>query len=114
MITFEDSMELYRKITEVENDFLRNEFIEKAIEYARIRTDWFFMDSDERRNADKGRTIKHDAFIDSINAISRFMVKNGSDNSWYYDLPDFRSPGGRKDWGDLACYVHCYLGFRLR
>lgn len=113
-MTFEKSIELYNEIVKVENDFLRDEFIEKAVEYARIRTNWHFMDTDERRAENKGRTIKHDAFIDTINAILRFMKTNGANTDWYDELPDFRSKAGRKEWGDFACFIHCYLGIRLR
>ncbi len=113
-MTFEQSIQLYKQIEKVSNDFLKKEFIEKAIDYARIRTDWYFMDTDSRSKDDKSRRIKHDSFIDSINAISRFMAKNEDDNSWYNELPDYRSPAGRKEWGDFACYIHCYIGIRLR
>lgn len=114
MIDFNFTVRIYKEITAVDNEFLINEFHEKAIEYARIRTDWFFISIEEKRVINKNRTIKHDAFIDSINAISRYMKNNEQDNSWYDDLPDFRSQTGRKEWGDIACYTHCYLGLLSR
>ncbi len=114
MITFEFSVKIYKILTKVENQFLRDEFLEKAVEYARIRTDWQFMDLESKRSKNSGRTIKHDAFISSINAIFRFMKENNQDISWYDELPDYRSDSGRKEWGDLACYIHCHIGLLNR
>ena len=110
LITFEFSILIFKILTQINNEALVKDLLEKAVDYARIRTDWHFMDIESKRSKNSGRTNKHDAFIKSITTIYKFMKENEQDVSWYDELPDYRSPSGRKEWGDLACYFHCYMG----
>ena len=113
-MNFEKYIEIFNKIFEVDNEFLKSEFITHAIEYARVRTDWYLMDSESRRTLDNSRTLKHNAFIDSIISISRFMGNHNQDNLWFTKLPDYKNTSGRKEWGDFACCSHYYLGILLK
>lgn len=88
---------------------LRNQLIEKAIEYARIRVDWKLKNREDRIKMDARRTAIHNDFINSCNILSRFMDKKNMDNTWREKLTD-----DRKVIGDFACYLHCILGLTAR
>lgn len=44
------------------------------------------IDREEMAEADDNRTKAHDALIDNLNALSRYMRKLGIDNSWRRDI----------------------------
>ena len=88
---------------------LKEELVECAIRYARIRADWYTSSTDKRNEIDSTRTRAHNTFIDSCNILSRNMAKAGEDNNWRTNLGE-----DRKDIGDFACYLHCVLGLRSR
>ncbi len=114
MITFDFSIRIFKILMQIDDEALKTNFIEKAVDYARIRTDWYFMDIDSKRDKDNGRTKKHNALIESIKSIYNYMKSNDMNVNWYEELPDYRSPSGRKEWGDFACYIHCYIGILQR
>jgi len=88
---------------------LRDELVAGAIRYARIRTDWNFLDHDEKKMQNDARTRSHNALISSCNSVSRLMAKSGLDITWREKLGD-----NRKAIGDFACYIHAYLGILAR
>lgn len=88
---------------------LKNDLIQKAVRYARIRTDYQLTPSESRNEIGALRTIAHNAFIDSCNILSRNMADNGEDITWRKTLGD-----DRKVIGDFACYLHCILGIHAR
>ena len=103
---------IYRKIMEAEFEDpygLRKDLLQRAIRYARIRTDWSLSARDIRDRASNERRTVHDAFIDACNILSRQMKAQGLDISWRAELGD-----DRLRIGDFACYVHCILGIRTR
>ncbi|MGC8624401.1 MAG: hypothetical protein ACP5VQ_03945 [Phycisphaerae bacterium] len=59
--------------------------------------------------ADTDRNCAHNAFIDACNILARNMAKVGEDATWRQTLGD-----ERKTIGDLACYIHCFLGLAAR
>lgn len=79
-------------------------FLESAVDYAHIRTSWAGMDQAARNEADKGRRIKHDAFIAILNAICRNLGMTDVEEH----MPD------RKTKGDFACYIALFLGLEQR
>lgn len=91
------------------HDDLRSLLMQSAVKYARIRTDWYLSSSSSRQDMDRHRTALHNAFIDSVNILSRNMRKAGEDTSWREQLG-----ADRKVIGDFACYIHCLLGIRAR
>ncbi|MGE4546096.1 MAG: hypothetical protein AB7D06_18560 [Pedobacter sp.] len=101
--------DIFTSIRETSLTSLKDELIAKAVRYARIRTDWYFMSMEERRNIDPARTLAHDSFISSCNILSRNMAKAGEDNSWRAALGD-----DRKVIGDFACHLHAILGILSR
>lgn len=105
MLTYDAAKYCYTSILESELTALSRELFQKALEYARIRAQWMMMTLDQRKEIDQRRTLAHNAFIDACNIMSRNMAKNDEDNSWRANLGD-----DRKNIGDFACYIHCFLG----
>ena len=88
---------------------LKNDLIQKALRYARLRVDWQLTPGDSRNEIGSLRTKAHNAFIDSCNILSRNMADNDEDVTWRKTLGD-----DRKLIGDFACYLHCILGIHAR
>jgi hypothetical protein len=93
---------------------LRDELIDAAVQYARIRTDWELnspshgdVESREARGAQ--RTRHHNIFIIACDVLARAAQQRGLDVSWRTELG-----ADRKQIGDWACYLHCLLGLRAR
>ena len=111
MLQYEVAKKLYEEMKEkAENcskegfdEFYQN-FLEDAIDYARTRTAWSFMDQEARMEADRGRSIKHDAFMSMLGAICRNLGVEGIDGI----MPD------RKMKGDFACYIALFLALEQR
>lgn len=88
---------------------LRSQVLKAAVRYAQFRANWFLMTSEERKKADDPRTAAHNAFIDSLNILSRNAAKAGEDNEWRRALPQ-----DRRGLGDFACHVACFMGLESR
>lgn len=88
---------------------MKYDLIQKAVRYARIRTDYQLTPSESTNEIGALRTNAHNAFIYSCNILSRNMANNGEDITWRKTLGD-----DRKVIGDFACYVHCILGIQAR
>jgi hypothetical protein len=93
--------------TTLEN--LKMDLFRKAVAYARIRSEWFFHDTEQRKEQDRVRTLAHNAFIDACNILSRNMAKVGEDNKWREMLTN-----DRKTIGDFACWLHALIGISMR
>jgi len=75
-----------------------------ADSYVATRAAWSFMDLNARIEDDRGRSIKHDAFIAALNAVCRNLGIEGIDER----MPD------RKAKGDFACYIALFLSLEQR
>jgi hypothetical protein len=106
---FEKYKSVFEKINSTKLKRLEVDLFETAIRYARIRTDWYFMTKEEKMTDDELRTRAHNTFIDACNILSREMIKANEDASWRIELGN-----DRKEIGDFACYVHCFLGLVSR
>lgn len=53
-----------------------------AINYSRLRVEWFLSDLETRKEIDEERTRAHNAFISSCDALARNMNEGGEDYSW--------------------------------
>ena len=98
---------LYNQISETEQKDLLNDLVLSALEYARIRTDWYLSDKDRRIELNERRKASHETLIDSCNILSREMAKKGENISWRDTLGD-----EIEDIGDFACYLHCIMGIK--
>lgn len=80
-----------------------------AVEYSRIRVDWYLEDDDKQYEMEGLRRAKHNAFIDSCNILSREMIKTGEDASWRKELGNDRITVGY-----FACFNNLILGVKAR
>lgn len=105
---FETASRIYRDIKGSALLAPKRNLFNLAVRYARLRTDWRLVERDQRREMDGSRRVAHDAFIDACNMLSRKMLEAGEDNQWRDSMTD------RIEIGDLACYIHCFLGLEGR
>ena len=90
----EDAKELYE------------ELVSKSIEYVKIRAEWSLMTTEQKMDADPGRTMKHDALIVKFNQLARYLKSLGKEANWRDELgyeEDDRI--NRKRIGDMGCYI---------
>ena len=109
MLSASQARNCYEQINGTSLQSLRCSLYQLAIDYATIRSQWPLMTLEQRKETDPRRTIAHNAFIDSVNILSRNMAKQGEDNSWRGVLGD-----DRKVIGDFACYVALFLALEAR
>ncbi len=108
---------VYRLSQMIESDELthltgndRDEYVDycesmmkKAVIYTKIRADWEFYSREKKVERDDIRTSCHDGFIISLKILIRFANKLVAD-AWK-DLEEEVENMGRKDLGDIACYI---------
>ena len=111
MLQYEIAKKLFDEINEKATKDTREEFLEfyedflkSAVNYAQTRTAWTFMEQSDRIENDQSRSIKHDAYMFSLNAICRNLEIKGIDEI----MPD------RKAKGDFACYIALFLSLEQR
>lgn len=116
ILTMEDALEIYTALNEsilkcpVEDKTeFYDDFIKKALKYASYRSGWEYMGREERQAEDKYRSSCHDAFIVSVNLLSRLAAAEGGDSSWRAQLGE-----DRKRIGDFACFVAYMTGIANR
>lgn len=109
ILSYQEALEILQDIEEMTDDSLREEMIELAVRYARLRVD--DLRSGPVANPEMGatRTRAHNALIDSLNILSRQAAKSGHSIRWRERLGD-----DRKVIGDFACHLHAILGLRAR
>jgi len=108
----EDALRIYNEVTDSVRNCGNNEvmefyedFVSKACKYTEVRMRWEFWNDSEKMAEDQGRTIRHNAVIDAINILSRFLKSEGVETPWRDELGD-----GRKKIGDFACFVGYITG----
>jgi len=109
IMSIETATQIFEAVSSSQIKNLKDDLINLALDYARIRADYYLVDPDERRERENCRTRAHNAFIDSCNILSRNMDKNGESIEWRMMLGD-----DRQYIGDFACYIHLFLGLRAR
>ena len=95
-------------------DRLLDALEKSAVRYAEFRTRYALAPLEEKAAIDRERSMAHEVFIDACNALSRAMVDRGHDVSWRKRLGDPLNRENRKTIGDLASYIHCFLGLSAR
>lgn len=107
-MTYETAVRVYECMKHGDES-LRLQVLRAAIRYCNIRAEWKLMTVPERAAADKQRTAVHNAFIDTVNVLSRSMAESGQGNEWRRLLTD-----DRKILGDFACFLVAHLGILAR
>lgn len=110
MLSYEAARGLYEQIKEKmvgqpeEMREIYEDFLKLAVEYAKTRLSWSFMDLAERRADDGSRSIKHDAYMARLKSVCRNLGIEG--------VEELMSE--RKSKGDFACYVALFLSLEQR
>ena len=111
MLKYEIAKELYEeikekaaKVTDEDVKSIYQDFLENAVDYAKKRAAWAFMDMDAKMEDDKTRSTKHNAFMAMLGAVCRNLCIDGIDDI----MPD------RKTKGDFACYIALFLALEQR
>ena len=127
-ITFQEAMEIYNTIVSRLDDSedgtdLWEEYLQAAVDYAKIRADWLLLSLEEKEESDPRRTALHDRSIISLNILARWMNRFGRDCSWRDRLGDgtwrrsdydVKKEVFRKRIGDFHCYVALIYGLNAR
>lgn len=108
-LAFQAAVEIFNEVERTTDPALRTEMLGQAVRYARLRVDWLLAGIDRDPALDASRSRAHDAFIDSLNILSREAARRGQSVSWRERLGD-----DRKVIGDFACYLHAILGLQAR
>ena len=85
------------------------ELVRLSVRYARIRADWATLTRAEMTGQDHSRTLAHNAVIDACDALCVEMAARGEAAEWREWMGQ-----DRKDIGDFACWLHCFLGISAR
>jgi len=88
---------------------LRDDLIEHAVRYARMRVDYHLATTEQQSHLGADRTMCHNAFIASCDILARNMDKHGEDATWRQQMGT-----DRKVIGDFACWLHALLGIEAR
>ena len=83
----------------------RDSFYILAIRYVAVRAQWNFMSVEDKIETNDERTRLHNMLIDSLNILSRNMLKAGETVEWRIALGD-----NRKVIGDFARLCGCLAG----
>lgn len=114
-LTAEKADEYYRQMlfdydfTDPDLTSLWEMMIGRASRYAQIRTSWWQMTPEERREEDEHRTMVHNSVINSFDMIADIERGMGKDAAWREKLGD-----DRKVLGDFACYIACFWALNAR
>lgn len=76
------------------------DFVKNAIEYSKIRSNWFLISRNERQETDESRTNKHNQVIYSLKLVTRYIASRGADSSWFSEIEK-----DRQQIGDFANYI---------
>ena len=105
----ETALRAYTQLSQTRLSDLRKSLLKAAVRYTAIRAEWHFMSVIEKMAADPGRTIAHNRFIDACNILSREQVRIGEDAGWRAEIGT-----ERKQIGDFACWVNCWVAISER
>lgn len=75
-MNYEIAEEILKQIVTTKLEALKNDLIQKAVKYARLRVDYQLTPVDSRNEIGSLRTKAHNDFIDSCNILSRNMADN--------------------------------------
>ena len=110
MLQYEVAKKIYEELKEKalnESDDIKElfeDFLRSAVDYAKVRTEWSFLNTEERREQDEGRSFKHNGYMSLLTAVCRNLHVDGIDDV----MPD------RKMKGDFACYIALFLALEQR
>jgi len=107
-MNYEKAIYLLSEIESSKLSNLKNNLYSAAINYAKIRMD-YYEDESGRPDLEQIRTFSHNVFIDECNILSRNMLNNGEDATWRKELSS-----DRKEIGDFACFIALIKSLEVR
>ncbi|WP_125587921.1 hypothetical protein [Companilactobacillus jidongensis] len=93
---------------------LYNDLVNACISYANIRAVWSISTNKVRNDTDLKRTRKHDAVINNVDILERYLKQRNMDTGWRKIIGKERFGQERKRQGDFACYVAYICGLTAR
>lgn len=113
-LTFHEAEEFLSQIEKTDSrdplfQELFGEFLRTAKEYTDMRFEWHFMSLEDTMERDSYRTTLHNAFIDSLNILTKYLQKQGIETLWRESLGS-----DRKRIGDLANLIVSIIAIRNR
>lgn len=108
-LDYQTALKAYTTVQNSKLGETRKTLYKAAVHYATIRSEWEFLDREDRMDQDPGRTAAHNRFIDCCNTFVREQSRIGEDNTWYNNINH-----DRQLIGDWACYLHCFIGIENR
>lgn len=108
-MTNELAHRLFDQVGKTSLNSLKDDLINYAVEYSRIRVEWYLVNENERDEMEYLRRAKHNAFQDSCNILSREIIKVGEDAPMRKVLGNDRIV-----IGDFACFINLILGIKAR
>ena len=105
----EEVSQIYDQFKNSKFQTLVKSLLRNAIQYSKLRVEWLLADKDDLAEIDKSRTISHNSFISSCDALARNMKQNGEDSTWRNKIGT-----DRKDIGDFAVLLVAVLGIKAR
>ena len=106
---YETATDIWREIRSSTLADLRQDLVDLAVRYARIRVDYSLADAEGRGRLDADRIACHNALIAACDILARNMAQRGEDAGWRQRLGH-----ERKQIGDFACLLHAMLGLAAR
>lgn len=110
-LSFEDMNRIYEElIKDLEQDEDTKEFWEdfkqKAIQYANIRSNWCLLTREQKLDTDSSRTSTHNSLIIRLNILARHLKSLGKECKWRDELGyEEDDKYNRKKIGDFACFI---------
>lgn len=106
---YESAVDVWQVIRTSSHSNLRQDLVDLAVRYARIRVDYLLADTERQRDLGADRSACHNALIASCDILARNMAQRGEDAAWRQRLGN-----DRKAIGDFACLLHAILGLAAR
>lgn len=108
-MNFNETFEIYHNFQNSKHQPLVKQLLKNAINYSKLRVDWLLAKEEDKIEIDKIRTISHNSFISSCDALARNMKENGEDYGWRNKIGT-----DRKDIGDFAVLLVAVLGIKAK
>jgi len=114
-LPFEEANAIYEKmISQIDLNHedmvtLWENVIRNLYSYYEYRKNWFLWDREKCMDKDNSRSSSHDTYINSLNALSRFIVKQGGSAEWRERLGD-----DRRRIGDFGCFMMYIVTIGMR
>ena len=95
-------------------DPLKRQLLQHAMEYLMQRVAWALADQSERATIDVTRSRAHNAFLATLNILTRNAANSGAKLEWRRRFAIQGQSQERKGLGDFACYLAFHTSIMAR